>query len=205
MKLALCRRMTQILYSQKGFFILLIGLFVGLASPLTADTMKIAFTSDRNGNFEIYVMDADGTNPVRLTKNPASDNSPTWSPDGKRIAFTSNPNGVYDIYAVNVDGSNRTNLTHKPAGDFGATWSPDGKRIAYGSNIGNEEIYIMSADGTNQTNLTRHGKADRHPDWSPDGTKIVFTSDRDGDREIYVIACEWWQTHSTDQKPGAVG
>ena len=156
MKLTFPKRIIKLFCLQKCFLAVLVGLFIILIDQIPADVMKIAFTSNRDGNSEIYVMNADGTNPVRLTKNPASDSGPTWSRDGKRIAFTSNPKGVYDIYAINTNGTNRINLTRNSSGDFGADWSPDGTQIVYGSNRGNEEIYIMHADGTNPTNISRH-------------------------------------------------
>lgn len=163
MKLTFPKRITKLLCLQKCFLAALAGLFIVLATQIPAADMKIAFTSNRDGNSEIYVMNTDGTHPVRLTQNPAADSGPTWSPGGKRIAFTSNPKGVYDIYAINADGTNRINLTRNSSGDFGADWSPDGTQIVYGSNRGNEEIYIMQADGTNPMNISRHAKADRHP------------------------------------------
>lgn len=98
----------------KCFLAALAGLFIVLATQIPAADMKIAFTSNRDGNSEIYVMNTNGTNPVRLTDNPAADSSPTWSPDGKRIAFTSNPNG-----------SNPVNLTHnQPGRNRGPAWQP---------------------------------------------------------------------------------
>ena len=168
MKLTLSGRILRMFCSRKMFFTLLVSLLMVLTSQAPVAAMKIAFQSSRGfGNinfnnfadnkFDIYVMDADGTNRVRLTKGPASNSGPTWSPDGKRIAFTSNPNGVYDIYVMNADGTNLINLTRSPTGDFGADWSPDGKQIVYGSNRnGNEEIYVINVNGTNPTNLSRH-------------------------------------------------
>ena len=75
-------------------------------------TSRIAFTSYRDGNFEIYVMDADGSNQIRFTNNPASDTSPAWSPDGSRIAFHSWRNGLPEIYVMDANGSNQTRLTN---------------------------------------------------------------------------------------------
>ena len=83
---------------------------------------KIAFVSLRDGNFEIYVMNLDGSNPTRLTNNPASDTYPSWSPDEKRIAFTSNRDGNLEIYVMNADGSEQRNLTN--ADDNWPSWSP---------------------------------------------------------------------------------
>ncbi len=79
-------------------------------SAWSPDGTKIAFTSDRDGNFEIYVMNADGRNPTRLTSDPATDNFPAWSPDGTKIAFDSRRDGNFEIYVMNADGTNPTRL-----------------------------------------------------------------------------------------------
>ncbi len=149
---------------------------------------KIAFMSKRDGNDEIYVMNADGTNQINLTNNPALDANPSWSPDGTKIAFWSDRDGNREIYVMDADGTNQTRLTNNPAYDLYSSWSPDGTKIAFMSKRdGNDEIYVMNADGTNQINLTNNPALDANPSWSPDGTKIAFWSDRDGNREIYVM------------------
>ena len=86
------------------------------------DGEKIAFCSKKSGNWEIYVIDADGSNQVNLTNNPAHDMVPTWSPDGERIAFDSNRDGNDEIYVMNADGSNQINLTNNPASDRDPDW-----------------------------------------------------------------------------------
>lgn len=89
----------------------------------SADGSKIAFVSDRDGNSEIYSMNADGTGVVRLTNDPAHDRTPAWSLGGSRIAFESDRDGNFELYAMNVDGSNVTRLTDNPHMDISATWA----------------------------------------------------------------------------------
>jgi Tol biopolymer transport system component len=128
---------------------------------------KIAFTSDRDVNKEIYVMAADGTGQTRLTDNAANDALPSWSPDGTKIAFTSNRDGNWQIYVMAADGTGQTRLTDNAAFDFLPSWSPDGTKIAFTSDRdGNVEVYVMNAqDGSNQTRLTDNAASDGLPDW----------------------------------------
>lgn len=105
-------------------FVLLMSLVLISPNPAQRAQMKIAFASDRDGNFEIYVMNADGTNHVNLTNHPALDDHPAWSPDGTRIAFASwrDPGGG-EIYVMNADGKNPVNLTNNLAKDQWPSWS----------------------------------------------------------------------------------
>ena len=150
---------------------------------------RIAFASGRDGNNEIYVMQADGTSETNITNDPANDTTPSWSPDGSRIAFMSDRDGNYDLYVMNADGSNATRLTTDPALDALPRWSPDGARIVFKSGrSGTDDVWVMDADGTNLVNLTEASTAqDNFPAWSPDGTRIAFSSDRTGDTEVYVM------------------
>jgi TolB protein len=109
---------------------------------------QIAFHTTRDGNFEIYAMNPDGSNPVNLTNHPADDAYPAWSPDGSKIVFQSSRNGNAEIYVMNADGSGQTRLTFDPAGDYDPAWSPDGAQIAFASiRDSNFEVYVMNADG----------------------------------------------------------
>jgi TolB protein len=153
---------------------------------------KIAFTSYRDGNAEIYVMNPDSTGQTNVTNDPASDQGAAWSPSGTKIAFYRNSAHPLccniDIYVMNADGSGQTNLTNNPAPDGSPAWSPDGTKIAFDSwRDGNRDIYVMNADGSGQTRLTNDPAQDSRPDWSPDGTKIAFYSYRDFNFEVYVM------------------
>lgn len=167
---------------------------------LSPDGTRIAFVSDRDGNYEIYTMRVDGSDLRRLTHDnkvdPVTrDMSPAWSPDGTRIVFSSMRTGSYDLYVMNADGSGVTNLTNSPrASDVHPHWSPDGTRIVFTSTATRGEspdIYVINADGSNLTNLTgRPGSPDLSPEWSPDGTRIVFVPRLGDEFEIHTMASD---------------
>ena len=142
---------------------------------------RIAFTNDRDGNWDIYAMNSDGSGETRLTEQSGYDWGPVWSPDGQLIAFASERNGDWNIFVMNADGSGVTQLTNHPGYDVEPAWSASGEQIAF-SSTGDEgpDIYVMNADGSGVTQLTNHPGYDVEPAWSPDGRLIAFASDRDG-------------------------
>jgi TolB protein len=152
--------------------------FITATMVITAVGAKgqIAFVSRRDGNDEIYVMGANGSNQVNLSNNPALDLSPAWSPDGTKIAFISDRDGPFQIYVMNADGSGVARLTHDAASDVEATWSPDGTKIAFVSGTAQgSQIAVMNADGSEVVALTS-ASLDGEPAWSPDGSKIAFSN-----------------------------
>lgn len=173
---------------------------VPTATPFTAVTKPeivhtgslglIAFYSERDGNAEIYIMDANGGNQRRLTSDPASDLYPALSPDGRRIAFVSQRDGNSEIYLVDSDGSDLVRITNDAAEDRLPVWSPDGKRIAFSSDrSGNANLYVMDANGQNLVQLTSGPERDGHPTWSPDGARLAFnTGDEPASWEIETIS-----------------
>ena len=166
--------------------------YSGRGPRWSSDGQRIVFYSNRNGWWDIYSIDADGTNGAQLTAHGSGGFSPTWSPDGSRIAFVSYRDGHDSIHIMDSDGTNETRLTENDRHDEYPRWSPDGRRIAYVSahrenNRQNREIYVMDADGRNKTRLTQHVEDDWLPAWSPDSQRIVFLSLRNLDIEIYVM------------------
>src|SRR5688572_28589242 len=152
----------------------------------------VAFSSARDGNSEIYVMDWDGSNPFRVTENSATDVDPAISPNGRDIIFTSNRSGNNDIFIADITGRNPVNLTSNSANDGWARWSPNGRQIVFHTNRdgGNFEIYVMDSDGSSLTRITEYAGIDQFPDWSPDGQEIVFRRDVD----IYTMDLRTGQT-----------
>ena len=168
-----------------------------------ADGRKIVFMSDRETPFnppvpgsdapdyEIFVMNADGSKLRQVTFNELDDEDPAWSPDGRRLAIRRDLNPVrgetdYDILTMKADGTGERNLTNSPGvQDDHPNWSPDGRKIAFASDRdGDLEIYTMSPNGSNVRQLTFNALAhDEHPNWSPDGRQIAFNRDLDKNGE----------------------
>lgn len=171
---------------------------------------KIVFaSSDASGDFEIYVVNADGTNLKKLTNNSVGAQYPVWSPDGRKIAFAATKDG--GIYTMNADGTNLTRIVFKTKYDeytekdyvcenTAPSWSPDGSMICYesygdedsGTTVPNANIYVVNSDGTNIRRVTSGLTYEGQPAWSPDGSKIAFVYIKNEDNgfsnnHIYVM------------------
>ena len=157
---------------------------VGRVFSKAPTTPKILFTSTRDGNYEIYTMNPDGSEQIPITQHPAVDYGAVWSPTGEKIIFVSDRNGRRDLYLMDPDGSNvRRIFRRKIVGRrVSPTWSPDGKQIAY------MHDYWPNGGGTSGMYIATLGDQDEefiinqfYPAWSPDGTEIVYrASDLEG-------------------------
>jgi Tol biopolymer transport system component len=160
---------------------------------LSSDGRRIAFTSNRSGASEIWVMGHDGSSPTQLTHAEGGGSGPDWSPAGDRIAFNSSRDGG-GIFSMASDGSDVRRISPKGLGASGPSWSPDGMRIAFTSGEeSHSHVWVMGADGSNPVRLTtERGPGNEHPEWSPDGQWIAFNSwrNREASSDIWIIRAD---------------
>ena len=135
-------------------------------------TAKIVFTSNRDGRWDIWTMNPDGSAPMNLTRDAASDFKPTWSPTGEQILFVSFRKGGESLYLMDADGGNIQRVLDNWHSRSSATWSPDGKRIA---SVSDAMLYIATIDGKSIEPVAQTGFGSvGYPAWSPDGKEIAF-------------------------------
>ncbi len=178
---------------QKLFYPTLI--FFSLLAINISNAGNIAFTSDRAGNLDIYIIDTNGENLSNLTEQAADDYSPTWSPDGRFIAYVSERDGNPEIYILELSTKEQRRLTDQKATDLDPAWSPDGGTIAFASNLGRDhaadtDIYTMDTNGKKVQKLTSKGGHNSNPTWSPDGEWIAFRSTLDGIGGVHVMTAD---------------
>ncbi|MFI7426475.1 VWA domain-containing protein [Micromonospora sp. NPDC049836] len=163
---------------------------------LSPDGRRVAFTSDRAGNADIWVIGVDGTGLRRLTDHPAEDSWPTWSPDGGRIAFASTRADLAgDIWVVPAAGGAPVRITDGPAADGQPAWSPDGRRIALTTNrfapAGTPDVRTVATVAPTGGPVSRAvpGPGDAaEPAWSGDGARLAFTTTRDDPAgDVYLL------------------
>lgn len=155
-----------------------------------AGVKLISYVSNQTDNFDIHIMDTNGTYLGNLTDHPADDFDPTWSPDGRFLGYVSNRDGNPEIYIMDTETKEHRRLTHDPGIDSRPTWSPDGRWIAFVSDRGgSSDIYKIDTTGEKIRRLTKIGK-NGSPAWSPDGRRIVFFSQPDRRFGLYIMTSE---------------
>lgn len=172
------------------------------------DGKKIAYAFDKSslnqGNIEVYVMQADGSQPTALATHEglSHEEAPAWSPDGKLVAFTSTRDGNQELYTCEAQGGEWKRWTNDVAIDAHPCWSPDGKKIAFATaRWGDLEIAVLTLESGELTRVTDSVGLDDYPAWSPDGKSIAFVSNRDGNFEIYRYDVEHRQVENVTNHP----
>lgn len=154
------------------------------------------FTSKRDGNFEVYLMNDDSTGVTNLSNHTATDYGLNWSPDGKYILFYSDRTGNEEVWRMLNDGTGLTNLTNAPSSERAASYSPDGKTIVFISDRDDKtkDLYLMDKNGKNVRRLTNNKVYCESPEWTIDGKQIVYTmvvqkdtADKKFNGEIFII------------------
>jgi Tol biopolymer transport system component len=176
------------------FLMLILGIILAvLAAPSSTGPAGIAFMSDRDGNFENYLMGQDGNMLLNLTNHEAADGMPDWSEAAGAYAFISTRgSGEPVLYKMDADGSNQIAL----AGDLPVSagrplWSPTGEYIAFGSDQGQGvDVYVVDSSGENLRNLTDRPGLDSFGGWAPSGQELLIISDRDGELAIYAVSLD---------------
>jgi TolB protein len=174
------------------------------APALSPDGKKVAFTLVDNGNSDIYVMNLDGTDYLRLTRHRAVDTNPSWSPGGRSLLYTSDRTGTPQIYRMDADGLNTVRITEENPYNDSAVYNPRYDLIAYVSRFDNDfDIFIMDMKTRKNYRVTRLDGSNEDPNWSPDGEQLCFTSNRTGEWHIYAVNRNGTNIRQITKQPGA--
>ncbi len=147
---------------------------------------KIAYVQSVSSIQQVFVANANGSNPQQITSSATHIYSPSWSPDGTKILFSKAVSSHVNIFYMNADGTNETQVTSTGI-YYEPEYSPDGTKIVAEFDSTDDEIYIMNTDGTNIVNLTNNSVDDKKASWSPNGTKLAYSSLVSGSQEIFTM------------------
>jgi Tol biopolymer transport system component len=178
-----------------------------LCPDYSRDGRLITFCSNRSGSFQIWAMNADGSN-AHMVTNGNRFIFPDYSPDASKIAFSGTAAATdidQNVYVINADGTGLKQLTTGAGNNQFPTYSPNGKKIAFTSDrTGVEQVWVMNADGSNQTQVSFSGVTeDQVPDWSPDGTRIAFAQGVSPNGHIWVINADGTNPVQLTSGPGS--
>ncbi|MDW7732927.1 MAG: hypothetical protein SCH66_10930 [Methanolobus sp.] len=151
---------------------------------VSPDDTRIAYVSRLAGNYDVWVMDPDGSNNIRITDSPGDEGSPSWSPDGSRLLYSLD--GA--ILVQEVGSVKPVVLLDNSYDNVEPAYSPDGETIVFSSDQGGDyDLWLMGADGKGFTMLTSGASNERAPAWSPDGSKIAYISNEGGEYNIWLM------------------
>jgi Tol biopolymer transport system component len=159
------------------------------------DGARIAFSSTKDGNSDLYVMRADGSDIVRLTNTPNGEIAPSWSPDGAGIVYM---RGSSELWVMSSTGANSHVLTAPGFPTRDPAWSPDGSRIAFATSTG---VMLIRPDGTGLEHVGP-SLSTGSPSWSPDGKRIAYVASVDGNVDIYTIRPDGTDVRRLTTNPG---
>jgi len=154
------------------------GEYTDRSPTWSPDGSQIAFSSNRSGSFDLWIIAGTGGTPTQLTEGEADDLQPAWSRDGSAIAFVSDRGGSRDIWAISATGGAAQQVTQLPGEEGNPTWSPNGDLIAFSAEVdGNVDVWVVRVATGEVSRVTSSPFRDAEPTWSPDGSAIVFSSD----------------------------
>ncbi len=155
------------------------------APVVSPDGTTVAYISKLSGNYDVWTMDLDGLNNVRLTDTPADEWAPAWSPDSENIVYSSED----ELWVIDRGGIRAQQLTDDDHSNIEPDFSPDGSKIVFASDrSGNFDIWLMNSDGTGALQLIFDESVQKYPAWAPDGERVAYTSNEGGDYNIWVMS-----------------
>ncbi|MFQ5348851.1 MAG: hypothetical protein ACE5EG_00245 [Thermoanaerobaculia bacterium] len=163
------------------------------------DGGRLAFSSPREGSWDLYAVDRDGSDLIRLTTHEADERAPSWSPTGREIAFTSDRDGDSEVYVLTLDEGRVRRLTHDPAPDHNPSWSPNGNGLVFYRAVEGgsaDQVYWVSADGTEERQVTRDSDLNTFPAFLDD-RRVTFSKRFEGSGEERLVVLD---TESSAQR-----